>query len=185
MGNIIEALEGMFIPQSTRSGFFNSNPGSFKKTWNSKVMIGNKSYREVAEVLVFKDDKVYLRADKEITRIPGGSTDPDMSMEETCIHEAREEAHLLIKNIKYIGREVRDFKACGWKPGRGDYTGGKVAYVFRAEFNGTYTGPVDPADVDEGMLTKGKWYSLDEAMKIVSSKLYKQAIEEYMNNITR
>jgi len=177
-------LESLFIPQSTRNGFYGTYPGSTKKIWNSKVIINGKTYREVAEVLIFKDNKVYLWDKNGITRIPGGSTDPEMSMEETCMHESREEAHFNIKNIKYIGEEIRDMKACGWKKSD-NYTGGKVAHVFRAEYVSEYTGFVDKADVDEGMLTKGKWYNLDDALKIVSSDLYIKGIKDYMNPISR
>ena len=148
-------------------------------------MIDGKSYREVAEVLVFKDNQVYMWIKDGIIHLPGGSTDPEMPLEETCIHECREEAHFIIKNIKYIGQEVRNMKQSGWTPGKGFYTGGKVAHVFRAEYVSDYTGPVDKADIDEKILNDGKWYDLNEALKVSTSDLYTKAINDYMNPITR
>lgn len=137
---------------------------------NAVMIIDGKQYRVRAEVLIKKDDKVYVNYTRKLNqynrkyKIPGGSIMPGKSVEETVACEAREEARLLIKNVRFTGEKIIQkytripewHKKILWPIGL-KYAG-SVTLVCIAEACGKYTGYIRPEDSEADMLENGEFY---------------------------
>ena len=138
---------------------------------NAVMVIGGEKYRVRAEVLIKKGDKLYVNYTRRRNqynryyKIPGGSIMPSKSAEETVVCEAREEARLLIKNVRFtcnklIQRytEIPEWhKRILWPLGL-RYVG-SVTLICMAEAYGRYDGYVKPEDSEPDMLNNGKFYA--------------------------
>lgn len=137
---------------------------------NAVMEIDGKKYRVRAEVLITKGDKVYVNYTRQLNqygrkyKIPGGSIIPGKSPEETVICEAREEARLLIRNVRFTGKKLiqKYTKIPEWHkrillPIGLKYVG-TVTLICTAEACGKYTGYIRPEDSEADMLENGKFY---------------------------
>jgi hypothetical protein len=79
-----------------RAGGFYSNG-----KWNSVKEINGKLYRHRVECLVFKDDEIYLQKKGDTYRIPGGSTEKNVSDDQQVKNECLEEARIVVDNVQY------------------------------------------------------------------------------------
>ena len=173
------ALEELLIPTVTvapapsRLGFKDPDNGE----WDSQVIIDGKVYRERAEVLILKDDTVWLRKyDDGRYQIPGGGTDPKQTMEESAIREAQEEIQITPKNLKYYGYYL-DRLFYKWDQKRGYY--GSISHYFV----GTYDKPFDESkikdqDKEPEMTQEGRFWPIDEAQSFLRIE-HLEAIRKY------
>ena len=145
--------------------------------WNCLVTLDNypdKVFRGRVEVLVFKEDKIYMQMMSNKYRIPGGSIEKDMFDDDQVYMECKEEAKILIKNIKYTGIDyVEEFDHLSDDKIRWN---GKYNKVYVAEFDGYFDGHIDKSVSDPDMAKNGKFYELDTVKDILIPE-HKKALE--------
>lgn len=158
-----------------------SDPKSNKKIWNAYEKINGELYRQRAEVLVFnKEGQILLSDNKPGYKIPGGSTEPTISVKDTVIKEAKEESFINIKNVKYSNiRYTVDFE---------DYWVDKYekllsirfkgfnVFLYYADYDSVFKGNVETHDLDKE-LKEAKWFNIEDVKDILREphlKLIKQ-----------
>ena len=153
-------------------------------TWNSLIQKDGKLYRYRVETFVFDGDKVYFRkisnSKNHGYEIPGGSTDKYLSNPQQAKAEIQEEALMNCKNIIYSGisyiRERQ--RPLNQQEGR-IYWDGTYNEVYVADYDGKYTGEVDPRNLDDRFLKYGKFYPVEELLPILQEE-HKPIFVEYM-----
>ena len=170
-----EALE-----KAIRDGGFYNKDG----IWNSikKIPGDDHIYRVRVETIVVKNDKevfMKVKPNKEY-RLPGGSTEKDVSDEQQAINECHEEAHLNIRNVKYSGITYKEYREQKWiKEKNLPVTwNGCITKIFVADYDSKFKGKVDPRDKDSFILS-GRWYPLVEAFKLFR-KEHKEALLQFL-----
>ena len=162
-------------PKATLDGF-EGNDG----TWNSVIKndrIG-ESYRERVETLVFSGDTVYLAFMPDGSyKIPGGGTEPGISMEETAVKECQEEAFITPKNIGYVGSYGRKDKV----DNPDSPYNGNITHLFVGEFGSEYRGTVHDADLDPKIRNAGRFYEIDQVYDRLSV-FHRRAIDNWRSN---
>lgn len=162
-------------------GFYGKNG-----VWNSIITFpGDKRlYRERVETLVIKDGKeVFLK--KKVNgeyRLPGGSTERELSHIDQAINECREEAHINICNVEATGIHYKEHhKTPEWAKKECEVEWqGTYTEVYVADFESTYHGHVDIKDEDP-FIRSGKWYSTKECFKFFR-KEHREALMWYLKN---
>ena len=170
-------------------------PDAEYKTINGKnypiVTIGNKMYKPRAELLILRENKVFLYMDNGTSlfdqkyRVPGGGIDKkDKDITDTAIREAQEEARITAKNVVYSGHSVvmPYIRESTWQkehlwPYGVKYAGG-VSYICVAEYSSEYRKRVDKSDQD--VIENGKWYKLEDVKDLLIAE-HKSAILEYLS----
>ena len=182
-------------PATSSDGFYEDNPNG-EPIWNSIVKLDDKNYRERSELIIVKinetsvlDSEIYLCTDNNFKsyRIPGGSTEPNMSIEETAIKEAQEEARINTTNCTYL-RTYCDDK---YRASKTDIDGnirvyeGMYTHICIALYKDEYNGVVAPEDTDVNMYNNGRFYKISQVKKYLN-KNHIAALEEagFFNNIT-
>ena len=141
-------------PKATLDGFTQDDG-----TWNSLVKDepSGKNYRERVETLIFSGNTVYLAFMPDGSyKIPGGGTEPGVSMEESAIKECKEEAFIIPKNLAFVDTYAKDYKEK-----KGIYDGG-ITNLFVGEFGSEYTGTVHDEDLDPKIRDNGRFYDIDQ-----------------------
>lgn len=166
------AKEGYFSDIDIQRQEFDDNPvqtgfiNEKSNRWNSLVKIDNKNYRERCEVLIFKENKVFLaKKNKDDYKVPGGSTEPDKTISSQAIREVQEEAGINIKNIKYFMTYRSEYKFVpDWvkKFPKDKQWIGHFNHLFIADYDGKYTGEVESVDKDPFIYNNGKFYNIDD-----------------------
>ena len=173
-----------YLEDAIRDGGYYGNDG----TWNSiAVFSGDRHvYRVRVETLIIKDNNfIYLkfipknhnRKDKRLYLVPGGSTSKDIPNIDQAINECKEEARIVVKNVKSTGVTYKEptipskmaiaTQVVNWN---GNYT-----EVYIAEYDKKYKGHIDKVDEDKFMLS-GKFYSIDKVYKYLR-KEHKKALQ--------
>ncbi len=161
-------------PKASTEGFLGKDG-----TWNSQIVHNGKKYRERVEILIFNKDTIFLAFKPDGTyKIPGGGTEPGSSMEVQVIHESREEAGIVPKNIAFVLSYGKDNKPGEFPDSPYD---GAVTNLFVGEFGHQYTGSVHDADLDEFIKTNGRFYRIDEAYPKLTV-FHKQAVDKWLSN---
>ena len=150
-----------------------SNP-QIKRTWgqycndiyNSYVMIEgyNKPLRGRSEILVVKDNKVFLSLKNDSYKIPGGTWDENEDHMQSAIRECNEEALMNVKNTRYVGSYVELSEPKNWmkdKIPKEQWWYGYYIDVYACEYSGKYTGHVNQHDKDSIGQT-GKFYDISK-----------------------
>ena len=157
--------------------------------WNSIVKVKgiDKPLRGRSEILIIKDDKVFLCFDRPTSidkkyRLPGGGWNKDEDHMKSAIREAEEEAKIKTKNIMYYDTYIDVYDTPKrWVEERipekywwyGYYTD-----VYVGEYDGKYTGYVNIQDRDSDMVKDGDFYDIKEVWDILND-FHKEAIEKY------
>jgi ADP-ribose pyrophosphatase YjhB (NUDIX family) len=155
--NINEAVEYVPMPNPTQDGFY--KPG--KKSWYSRVMVNGYSYRERVETLIidhrFGDrDYVLINFKNDGTyELPGGGSEPNMTLEDSAIRECREEVRIEVSGLLYCGQYALTYD----RPGDDYY--GVINHVFIGKRAQKYEGHIDLEDRDPDMLQNSKWYEVN------------------------
>lgn len=150
-----------------------SNP-QIKRTWgqycdgiyNSYVMIEgyNKPLRGRSEILVVKDNKVFLSLKNDSYKIPGGTWDENEDHMQSAVRECNEEALMNVKNTRYVGSYVELSEPKNWmkdKIPKDQWWYGYYIDVYIGEYSGKYIGHVNQHDKDSiGQI--GKFYDISK-----------------------
>lgn len=142
--------------------------------WNSIVQVEgypDKILRGRVEVILFKDDKIFLDNSINRYRLPGGSFDINRSNEAQVFNEIKEEAKILSKNIMYSGLSyVRIFDKYS-KPSKTRMSWhGTYNEVYFAEYNKPYNGFIRGCLYDRNMHNNGCFYPLLDILPILKDE---------------
>lgn len=150
----------------SKKGFY------YKDRWNSIVERAGKKYRERVEVLVFDNDRVYIVETKNNYTLPGGSTEPNKTLEEQAIAEVREECRFNITDLHFENRYFVEYSAEKKKKLARCFSNssviydGECNYVFTARYKSGYAGIVLSKDTSPDMLY-GTWVKFKDARKML------------------
>ena len=141
-----------------------NDKGYFDKygEWNSIIRCRRYPgllFRGRVEIFIFRHDLVYVLQTHDGYRLPGGSFDIRRSNHDQAYEECKEEARIIIKNIKYTGisyHKISNTKYVSDSNKRISWDG-TYNKVYTADFAGDYTGKVDPHCRDEYMYRYGRF----------------------------
>lgn len=165
--------------EATLNGVYDDNG-----VWNSLITIGDCNYRERCEALVFYDNKlfIYINKDGKSYRIPGGGTETSCSIEEQVRNECKEEARLILKNVKYTKTYIKKFgKRFDNKPKLPFEYHGSINHLYIAEYNGNYSGYIRNVDRDDSMYAFGNFYNIEDIYDMLN-EYHKAAVDIYLAN---
>ena len=174
----------MNIIQLNKEPEFGSKNGySINGIWNSLVVRNGKNYRERVEALIIKNNKVFLSIkpkSKSPYRIPGGSSEPGISLKEQLQNECKEEAKIFIKNPIYICTYEKEYKNKGYANELPFQYSAYLTHLYIATYNGKYNGFINECDLDNDMYKYGKFYDIDKVSNILLDE-HKFALSTIMN----
>lgn len=156
--------------------------------WNSILTFKDdpkRLYRGRVECLIIKDNMVYLRKKTGNTyRIPGGSFENNNDNMTQCYNECKEEARIIIKNIKNTGITYRKTFAqpADWTAHLPIRWSGQYCEVYVAEFDKHYDGNVNTKVRDDDMYNNGSFYDIDSVYDILTDE-HKDAIDRYVRAV--
>ena len=162
----------------SQDGFMNNG------SWNSIRTVDGENYRERVECIIFNKElnKVLIGTNKKgYTKLPGGGTDKNKTLEEQVAKECQEEVRINIDNIKYIGAYG------GHNPSyiKDNVYKGHYTYLYFATYDSDYKGYIRPEDQDS-LKDRAKWVDFYDAKKLLkdrSSDLYFLFNNEYKSYI--
>jgi 8-oxo-dGTP pyrophosphatase MutT (NUDIX family) len=174
------------IPFVTKYGHYGKaiKGNSNDEIWNSIERINGKNYRQRVEALVFNDKgQVLLSSKKPDYKIIGGSTEPDITMEQAVYKEGKEEARIKIKDIKYTNIMYSDkLRPNHWLNDISDIKyEGFTTYIFVGKYVGEFKGTVKDHDTDD-KIKDSKWYDIDEVYSILREP-HKKVIDQMKDYI--
>jgi hypothetical protein len=153
-----------------------------------------KNWRVRAEMLLFKEGKLYLVKQNKVNqygvtyKLPGGGIDdPQEGIEETASRECKEEARIIPTNVVYTGVEVQHIydKIPDWHKAilhpEGIYYDGSMTFICTGEYKQEYKSYVKKMDQQDEM-TKGHFYTYEQIEGILSKEhkaLFKKYLKEY------
>ena len=181
-------MEYLIVPEPltpSKDGEYDSS----SNTWNSLIQTsdGNK-HRERVECLILKNNKVFLAFDDDepnLYRIPGGSTEPDVSLIQQLKDECKEESKIIIDNPKYMCTIKREYT---YKEGRSEkakflksvnYPNTSISYLYVARFKSRYKGLIDPYKIDTRIM-RGKFYEYSQIREVLIPA-HKYALDKTFN----
>lgn len=144
-----------------------------------------KELRARSEIILFKDDMIFIRLTKDGYKFPGGGWKKDEPYLDAAMREAREETYAKTKNGKYaltyalIYDEVPNWVYLAVPSNHIYY--GTYTKLFIGEYDGKYTGYVRKRDINDKMKAECKFYKIDE----VYNRLYphhQKAIDMYLES---
>lgn len=165
-----------------QGGYYNTDGD-----WNNVLTLDDypgKIFRGRVEVLVLKDGKLfmYLKENGRY-RIPGGGFDKGVLNIDQAFIETKEEAKLIISNIRYTGVTYTYLYDDKWgnSPNAILYDGSHTE-VYIADYKGEYEGYIRKGLSDMELTNKGKFYDIDEVKDILKEP-HKQALMNMLNNV--
>ena len=182
-------LDKFFI--DTENKIYGSREGfNHDGVWNAVVKVRGHSFRERSELLLIKDNCILIQRKDPWDlsyKIPGGSTDKDLTVVETAVKECEEEALIVPKEVKYFGTyDVffgKDVPVPKWlKVAKYpvEYKGYHT-HICVGRYDKPYEEHIDDADKDD-FYKKAKWIPISDAMKFLKD-YHKRALEKYLNII--
>ncbi len=160
----------------TKNGAYNNG------IWNSLIKMNSKNYRERVECLIIKGNKVFLSINPNKNKpykIPGGSSEPGITLKEQLQNECNEEAKIIISNPKFILAYDKDYA-------HKDYTNNLpfeydayLCYLYIANYKAPYTGFIKDEDLDNDMYNYGKFYDISKIYYKLN-EYHKIALKEYL-----
>lgn len=163
--------------------YVRSNDG----TTSTLVTTKKKNYimRARSEVLILKDDKIFINFKKDGGySFPGGGWNEGENPIDAAIREAQEEVRIIVKDLKPCGIQTGKYKTIkDWvkkKYKKSDWWEGYYCTTFIGQFDGTYTGYIKPEDEDD-MLKTGAFRDIKEIYPMLS-EYHKNIILEYFKN---
>lgn len=159
----------------SQGGYYNTDG-----EWNSIVTLDEypgKILRGRVETLILKDGKLFMyMKDNGTYRIPGGGFDKGVLNKDQAFIETKEEAKLIIDNLRYSGVTYTHLFDEVWThndkeiPYHGNHT-----EVYVATYKGNYEGYIKKGLSDMELTNKGKFYDLSEVEDILKEP-HKQAL---------
>lgn len=149
---------------------------------NSVLEVDGGRYRYRVETLVFNSSgQLYceLKSDGSC-RLPGGSIEPNLPNISQAIEEVKEEARMIVRNIRYSGMSYYRMYpiAPKWQADVGIKYDGCYSEIYTAEFDSVYRGHIEKHAIDSAMYNNGKFYNYSE-IKNGLNKNHIEACENY------
>lgn len=141
--------------------------------WNS-ILISRAYpgllFRGRVEVLIFKDDCIYIEITQSGYRFPGGSFDIRRSNHDQAYNEAKEEARIITHNIKYSGYSYHKLKEKAYvcKDKKTISWDGTYNKIYTADFFGYYKGYIKSYVLDAKMCTCGDFVPVYSIINMMS-----------------
>ena len=164
----------------SQGGYYNTDGD-----WNNVITLDEypgKLFRGRVEVLVLKENKLFMyMKDNGKYRIPGGGFDKGVLNKDQAFIETKEEAKLIIENIKYTGVTYAHVYDDVWLnddkeiPYHGNYN-----EVYIATYKEDYHGYIRKGLSDMELTNKGKFYELSEVQDILREQ-HKEALMNMLN----
>ena len=146
--------------------------------WNPIVIINGEQYRHRVECLIMRQNKLFVaKSNTGALLIPGGGVDKSLSDEEQVYNECKEEARILIENIKPTGyayvRRTGVSESAKRLPKEQQWVG-SYTEIYIADYAKDFTGFIDYCDRDSEMI-RGDFRPISEIVdKLVPE--WKQAL---------
>lgn len=167
----------------SQDGFMNNG------SWNSIRTVDGETYRERVECIIFNKelDKVLIGTNKEgYTKLPGGGTDKNKTLEEQLAKECQEEVRINIDNIKYIGAYG------GPNPSyiKDNVYKGHYTYLYFATYDSDYKDYIRPEDQDS-LKDRAKWVDFYDAKKLLKERsadlyfLFNNECKSYIEELSK
>ena len=163
-----------------QGGYYNTD-GDWNCIITSKDYPG-KILRGRVETLILKDGKLFMfRKDNGNYRIPGGGFDKGVLNIDQAFMETKEEAKIIIDNIKYSGISYIYLYDEIWTHSEREIPyDGTYNEVYVANYKDEYHGYIRKGLSDMELTNKGKFYDLDEVKDILKEP-HKQALMNVLN----
>lgn len=168
--------KSMTLEKAIKQGGYYNTDGDWNCIVQSKDY-PDKILRGRVETLIIKDDKLFMvRREGNYYRIPGGGFDKGVSHEDQAFMETKEEAKLIIDNIKFSGVTYTELYKEIW-----DYKEGDIPYhgtyneVYVANYKEDFHGYIRKGLSDMELTKKGQFYDIDEVKDILKEP-HKQAL---------
>lgn len=159
---------------------------------NAVERTADGNFRVRVETLILKNGKIMINNTRKLNqynrlyKIPGGSIEPGLSLEESAAKECREEVRINIKNIKYCCKIKSKYKVMPewhkrllWPVGL-KYVG-SITYVFIADYESDYTGSIEEKDQDPEMFNGSKFYDIPDIFDILCDE-HKEILKNIKEN---
>lgn len=146
--------------------------------WNPIVIINGEQYRHRVECLIMRQNKLFVaKSNTGALLIPGGGVDKSLSDEEQVYNECKEEARILVENIKPTGyaylRRTGVSESAKRLPKEQQWVG-SYTEIYIADYAKDFTGFIDYCDRDSEMI-RGNFRPISEIIdKLVPE--WKQAL---------
>lgn len=146
--------------------------------WNPIVIINGEQYRHRVECLIMRQNKLFVaKSNTGVLLIPGGGVDKSLSDEEQVYNECKEEARILVENIKPTGyaylRRTGVSESAKRLPKEQQWVG-SYTEIYIADYAKDFTGFIDYCDRDSEMI-RGDFRPISEIIdKLVPE--WKQAL---------
>lgn len=181
--NRIPIDSSMTIQKAISKGGYYNTDGD----WNNVMTLDEypgKLFRGRVEVLILKDGKLFMvKKDNGNYRIPGGGFDKGVLNKDQAFIETKEEAKLIIENIRYTGVTYTVVFDEPWInsdkeiPYDGNYN-----EVYIATYKEDYHGYIRKGLSDMELTNKGKFYDLNEVESILKEP-HRQALMNMLNGV--
>lgn len=146
---------------------------------NSVYEENGKRYRVRVETLILnKNDEVLINYTNKLNqygryyKIPGGSIEPGLTLEQCAQKECNEEVRIVIDDIKYcckiktLYKKIPEWhKTILWPIGL-KYNG-SVTFVFLARYKKKYKGFIGERESEPDMLNNAKFYNIKTVMPLL------------------
>lgn len=124
--------------------------------WNPIVIINGEQYRHRVECLIMRQNKLFVaKSNTGSLLIPGGGVDKSLSDEEQVYNECKEEARILVENIKPTGyaylRRTGVSESAKRLPKEQQWVG-SYTEIYIADYAKDFTGFIDYCDRDSEMI---------------------------------
>lgn len=165
-----------------QGGYYNTDGD-----WNCVLTLDeypDKIFRGRVETLVLKDGKLFMYKKPNGTyRVPGGGFDRGVLNKDQAFIETKEEAKLIISNIRETGvKYIKFFKDKYHTTDRDIDYDGSITEVYVADYKGDYEGRIRKGLSDKELTNEGEFYDLDEVKDILTDP-HRQALENLLNNV--
>lgn len=179
--NFKERLDDIISHESTIEDFeIEAETGFYDKhnRWNPIVIINGEQYRHRVECLIMRQNKLFVaKSNIGVLLIPGGGVDKSLSDEEQVYNECKEEARILVENIKPTGyaylRRTGVSESAKRLPKEQQWVG-SYTEIYIADYAKDFTGFIDYCDRDSEMI-RGDFRPISEIIdKLVPE--WKQAL---------
>ena len=184
--SINEACTGIFDkiednPEIVETYGFKSSNNIYNV--NVKIKGFDKWLRGRSELLIIKDNKIYLKKDsKKGYSIPGGGWDENEDHNLSAIRETNEEAKIKVKNVNYVSSYVAYFPPKDWVKERiseENWWYGEYIELYIGEYDGEFKGKIEDVDKSDYMAS-GKFYDIKSVYKDLIPQ-HQKAIDNIMH----
>lgn len=178
--------KSMTIKKAISCGGYYNTDGD----WNNIMTFDEypgKIFRGRVEVLVLNEGKLFMfLKDNKAYRIPGGGFDKGVLNIDQAFIETKEEAKLIIGNIRFTGVTYIYLYDEKWPPKNPNDIAHDGTYneVYIADYKGDYEGYIRKGLSDMEMTNRGKFYDINE-IKDILKEPHKQALNNMLMNVVK